>query len=134
MGPQNFLSLLALNLHVEDLSLANVWLIPILKQHIVGVRLSFFTSHILGLVTSLKQRAQVLENESRIVASRTAKALVYRLWSLLPAFCNYLANTANSFKGLAKSLNDALYKEPDLHGIICYGLQVCMTPFSMSCC
>ncbi|XP_006843867.2 RRP12-like protein [Amborella trichopoda] len=124
MGPQNFLSHLPLNLDVEDLSLANVWLIPILKQHIVGARLSFFTSHILGLVTSLKQRAKVFENEGRIVASRTAEALVYRLWSLLPAYCNYPVDTADSFKGLAKSLNDALYKESELHGIICSGLQI----------
>ncbi|KAG9443732.1 hypothetical protein H6P81_015072 [Aristolochia fimbriata] len=124
MGPKNFLSLLPLNLDVDDLSDANVWLLPVLKQYIVGAHLSFFTHDILGLVGTLQQKSEKLEREGRIVSSRTVDGLVYSLWSLLPAFCNYPVDTAKSFGGLTKALSSALHKGPDLHGLICSSIQI----------
>lgn len=58
MGPEIFLSLLPLKLDAEDLSEANVWLFPILKQYTVGARLSFFTRSILGLVELVRKKSQ----------------------------------------------------------------------------
>lgn len=57
MGPEKFLHILPLNLDVEDVSDANVWLLPILKQHVVGARLSFFLEHILVMVKHIKQKS-----------------------------------------------------------------------------
>ncbi|XP_068658787.1 uncharacterized protein [Aristolochia californica] len=124
MGPKNFLSLLPLNLDVDDLSDANVWLLPVLKQYIVGAHLSFFAQTILGLIEILEQKSKELEREGRIVSSRTVDGFVYSLWSLFPAFCNYPVDTARSFGGLTKALCSALRDGPDLHGLICSGLQI----------
>ncbi|XP_058079848.1 uncharacterized protein LOC131228033 isoform X2 [Magnolia sinica] len=123
MGPEIFLSILPIKLDAEDMSEANVWLFPILKQYTVGARLSFFTQSILGLVGRMRQKSQMLEKEGRIFSSRSTEALVYSLWSLLPAFCNYPVDTANSFGGLTKALCHALREEPDVRGIICSSLQ-----------
>lgn len=60
MGPEIFLSLLPLKLDAEDLSEANVWLFPILKQYTVGARLRFFTRYILGLVGLVRQKSQMV--------------------------------------------------------------------------
>lgn len=49
---------------------------------------------------------------------------MYSLWSLLPSFCNYPVDTAESFKGLERELCTALQKEPDVRGIICSSLQI----------
>lgn len=49
--------------------------------------------------------------------------LVYSLWSLLPSFCNYPVDTADSYKRLEKVLCNALQEEPDIRGILCSSLQ-----------
>lgn len=58
MGPETLLSLIPLNLEAEDLSDANIWLFPILKQYIVGARLNYFTEEILPMIERVKEKAQ----------------------------------------------------------------------------
>ncbi|CAA6664606.1 unnamed protein product [Spirodela intermedia] len=124
LGPELFLTILPLKVDVEDISEANVWLLPILKQYTVGAHLSFFKRQILFLIRRLQQKSQKLERDGLIVSARNLKALVYSLWSLLPAFCNYPVDTASGFEGLQKVLCDTLREEPELRGIICSSLQV----------
>ncbi|XAR51105.1 hypothetical protein NMG60_11005643 [Bertholletia excelsa] len=124
MGPETFLAILPLKLEAEDLSEANVWLFPILKQYIIGARLGFFTESILDMIENVKKRSQLLEQQGRIHLSRSVDGLVYSLWSLLPSFCNYPLDTAESFKDLEKELCRALREEPDVRGIICSSLQI----------
>ncbi|KAL3532733.1 hypothetical protein ACH5RR_006254 [Cinchona calisaya] len=124
MGPETFLSILPLKLDSEDLSEANLWLFPILKQYIVGAQLSFFTESILSMIGVMKQKSALLEREGRIYSARSVDGIVYSLWSLLPSFCNYPRDTAESFKDLEKALCCALREEPDVCGIICSSLQI----------
>ncbi|XVF88941.1 hypothetical protein PTKIN_Ptkin19aG0091600 [Pterospermum kingtungense] len=124
MGPETFLGILPLNLEVNDLSDVNVWLFPILKQYIVGAHLSFFSETLLGVVGEMKQRSCKLELEGKIYSSRSADALVYSVWSLLPSFCNYPMDTAKSFKDLLGPICSALREEHDIRGIICSSLQI----------
>ncbi|KAL6974644.1 hypothetical protein U1Q18_028827, partial [Sarracenia purpurea var. burkii] len=124
MGPETFLSILPLKLDAEDLSEANVWLFPILKQYTIGARLDFFTESIFAMVGIVRQKSQMFEREGRIFSSRSLDGHVYSLWSLLPSFCNYPVDTAESFKDLEKVLCSALHGEPDVRGIICSSLQI----------
>ncbi|EOY30181.1 ARM repeat superfamily protein isoform 2 [Theobroma cacao] len=124
LGPETFLGILPLNLEANDLSDVNVWLFPILKQHIVGANLSFFSETLLGLIGEMGQRSRKLELQGKIFSSRSADALVYSLWSLLPSFCNYPLDTAKSFKDLLRPLCTALHEERDVRGIICSSLQI----------
>lgn len=50
--------------------------------------------------------------------------MVSQVWSLLPSFCNYPLDTAESFKFLENVLRNALSEESDLHGIICSSLLI----------
>ncbi|XP_062091199.1 uncharacterized protein LOC133797338 [Humulus lupulus] len=122
MGPQTFLGLLPLNLEAEDLTEVNVWLFPILKQYTIGAHLSFFME-ILDMIRQMKIKSEKLELQGRVYSSRGVDALVYSLWSLLPSFCNYPFDTAQSFKDLVKDLCSALNEETDIRGIICSSLQ-----------
>ncbi|XP_010917404.1 uncharacterized protein [Elaeis guineensis] len=124
LGPHAFLCLLPLNLDAEDISDANVWLLPLLKHYIVGAHLRYFTEKILETVRRLQQKSLKLEKEGRVYSARSAEGLVYSLWSLLPAFCNYPVDTSSSFKILQKVLCDALRQETSLRGIICSSLQI----------
>lgn len=65
-----------------------------------------------------------LEREGRIYSSRSVDGLVYSLWSLLPSFCNYPVDTAESFKDLKEALCRNLQEQPDIRGIICSSLQI----------
>ncbi|KAG1334382.1 RRP12-like protein [Cocos nucifera] len=124
LGPHVFLRLLPLNLDADDISDANVWLLPLLKHYIVGAHLRYFTEKILEIVRRLQQKSLKLEKEGRVYSARSAEGLVYSLWSLLPAFCNYAVDTSSSFKILQKVLCDALRQEPSVRGIICSSLQI----------
>ena len=64
MGPELFLNLLPLNLDAEDISDANVWLLPILKQYTVGAHLKFFSQNILDMIRVLEQKAHRVANFS----------------------------------------------------------------------
>ncbi|KAL6220887.1 hypothetical protein ACLB2K_008640 [Fragaria x ananassa] len=123
MGPETFIGFLPLNLEAEDLGEVNVWLFPILKQYTIGARLSFFTESILGMVEVIRNKSRQLESQGRIISSRSTDALVYSLWSLLPSFCNFPSDTAESFNDLKQPLCNALRDEPDIRGIICLSLQ-----------
>lgn len=119
MGPQTFLNILPLKLDTEDQFEANIWLFPILKKYTVGAHLSFFTDTILDMIGQMRKKSHRVQ-----VSSRNAEPLVYSLWSLLPSFCNYPVDTAESFKDLDKALCSALREEPDVRGIICSSLQI----------
>ncbi|VFQ62697.1 unnamed protein product [Cuscuta campestris] len=124
MGPETFLSIVPLNLDSENLSEANLWLFPILKHYIVGAHLRFFTKKIMSIIGTMKQRSATFEEGGKIISARTTDGIVHSLWSLLPSFCNYPLDTADSFKDLEKALHRVLLEEPDIHGIICSSLHI----------
>jgi ribosomal RNA-processing protein 12 len=124
MGPERFLSILPLKLDAQDLSEANVWLFPILKQYTIGSRLSFFTTSIMAMIRLVKQKSAMFEREGKLHSARSVEGLVYSLWSLLPSFCNYPSDTAESFKNLEKELICTLRNGDEIRGIICSSLQI----------
>lgn len=124
MGPEKFLGLLPLNLDSENIADANVWQLPILKHYIVGAEMHFFSQYILGMAKHLKHKSLKLEREGHIFSSRSAEGFVYSLWSLFPSFCNYPVDTSTSFKEIHDVLCNTLLQKPELHGVICTGLQL----------
>ncbi|XP_076928932.1 uncharacterized protein LOC143593073 [Bidens hawaiensis] len=124
LGPETFLKVLPLNVEAQDPSDVNVWLLPILKQNIVGAKLSFFNESLLENIRVLKLKSAKHEQEGRIHSARSLDGLVYSLWSLLPSFCNYPVDTFESFKDLENELCRSLRKEPDFRGVICSSLQI----------
>ncbi|KAI3786135.1 hypothetical protein L1987_45266 [Smallanthus sonchifolius] len=124
LGPETFLKFLPLNIEAQDPSDANVWLLPILKQNIVGAHLSFFNESLLDNIRVLKLQSAKHVQEGHIHSARIVDGLVYSLWSLLPSFCNYPVDTAESFKDLEKELCHSLREESDFRGVICSSLQI----------
>ncbi|KAH7365818.1 hypothetical protein KP509_18G047800 [Ceratopteris richardii] len=124
MGPERFLNLMPLNLDVADISNARLWLLPVMRQSIVGAQLSYFTGKIFPMIQRLQSQSKKLSVEGKLTAAKKMEAIVQALWSLFPAFCNFPSDTAQSFGRIAKHLGAVISEEPDLRSMICYGLQV----------
>lgn len=58
MGPEKLLDLLPISFNAEDLTFSNIWLIPILKDYVVGASLGFFIEHIVPLAVSFVAASQ----------------------------------------------------------------------------
>lgn len=50
MGPKEFLNLL----QIKDINDDNAWLLPVLKQHIVGASLNFFRRDVLDMINKIQ--------------------------------------------------------------------------------
>ncbi|KAG0609787.1 hypothetical protein M758_7G013900 [Ceratodon purpureus] len=123
MGPDKFLAILPLEMDGANLTESRVWLLPILKQHMVGARLQFYQESLVPLATRLRERARSCAAAGKPVAAKNAESCVQSIWALLPSFCNYPSDTAQSFSLIAKTLGDVLTKEQDLRGLVCSSLK-----------
>ena len=123
MGPDKFLATLPLEMDGPNLTESRVWLLPILKQHMVGARLRFYQETLVPLATRLRERARKCAGAGKPVAAKNAESCVQSIWALLPSVCNYPSDTANSFSLIAKTLGDVLQKEPELRGLVCSSLK-----------
>lgn len=124
MGPQNFLTLLPLNLDSADLMNARLWLLPILRQNIVGAQLKLFAEKMLPPMQMLQEKVRKLSEEGKPTAAKKTEACVQSLWALFPAFCNFPSDTAQSFGRIAKPVGSVLSEQPELRGVVCHGLQM----------
>ncbi|EFJ18450.1 hypothetical protein SELMODRAFT_178120 [Selaginella moellendorffii] len=123
MGPERFLELLPLDMDATQLDKARIWLIPILKQHLVGARLKYFATTIGPLAESLAVKAHERSLQLAGAPAKNAEACAQALWALLPSFCNYPVDTKDSFQVIAKLLGESMRKYPDLRGVISSSIQ-----------
>lgn len=123
MGPHKFLARLPLEMDGPNLTESRVWLLPILKQRMVGARIQFYQETLVPLATRLRERARKCAAAGKPVASKNAESCVQSIWALLPSVCNYPSDTAESFSLIAKTLGDVLTKEPELRGLVCSSLR-----------
>lgn len=123
MGPDKLLAMLPLEMDGANLTESRVWLLPILKQHMVGARLQFYQETLVPLATRLRERARKCAAAGKPVAAKNAESCVQSIWALLPSVCNYPSDTAKSFSLIAKTLGDVLTKEPELRGLVCSSLK-----------
>lgn len=58
IGPEKMLTLFPVSLHVEDLSYTNFWLVPILKDYVIGSSLSYYMEHVVPLAKSFQHASR----------------------------------------------------------------------------
>lgn len=54
MGPERLLDLVPVSLNARDFTCLNIWLVPILKNHVVGASLGYYIEHIMPLAKSFQ--------------------------------------------------------------------------------
>ncbi|KAL1075665.1 hypothetical protein V6Z11_D11G380100, partial [Gossypium hirsutum] len=112
-GPERMLTLLPITLAVDNLMHSNMWLVPILKDYVVGASLSYYMEHIVPLAKSFQQ-----------ASCKDLQAHGHSLWGLLPAFCRYPIDTHKRFKALAELLIDILKEDSLMHENIAVAIQI----------
>ncbi|XWS59109.1 hypothetical protein CRYUN_Cryun08bG0093900 [Craigia yunnanensis] len=120
IGPERILTLLPITLHSDDLIYSNVWLVPVLKDYVVGASLRYYMEHIVPLAKSFQQASCKVKKS---VIRQDLQAHAHSLWGLLPAFCRYTIDTHKKFKALAELLIDILKEDSLMHENITVAIQ-----------
>uniref|UniRef100_A0A1A8PT41 Ribosomal RNA processing 12 homolog n=2 Tax=Nothobranchius TaxID=28779 RepID=A0A1A8PT41_9TELE len=125
MGPEVVLSAVPLNITGinDDLEFPRSWLIPVIRDHVKSTRLGFFTSYFLPLASTLKQRAEELEQTGKKLEAKVYQTLQLQIWTMLPGFCTCPVDLLASFKGIARTLGMAINERPDLRLTVCQALR-----------
>ncbi|KAJ6380919.1 hypothetical protein OIU77_029754 [Salix suchowensis] len=121
IGPEKMLMLLPISINPENFTCSNIWLVPILKDHVVGASLGYYMEHIVPLAKSFKQAGRKVKKS---VIGQDLQAHAHGLWGLLPAFCRYPVDTQNKFGTLTELMITSLKKYSFMHQNIAVALQV----------
>ncbi|XP_072293683.1 RRP12-like protein [Eucyclogobius newberryi] len=132
MGPQVVLGAVPLNItgHDDDLEFPRSWLIPVIRDHVKNTQLGFFNSYFLPLTSTLKKRAEELEQAGQKLEAKVYQTLQLQIWTMLPGFCTGCVDLITSFKGIARTLGTAINEQPDLRLTVCQALR---TVINKSC-
>lgn len=132
MGPEVVLGAVPLNItgYEDDLEFPRSWLVPVIRDHVKNTHLSFFASYFLPLASTLKQRAEELEQAGQKLEAKVYQTLQLQIWTMLPGFCTCPVDLLTSFKGIARVLGMTVNERPDLRLIVCQALR---TIISKSC-
>uniref|UniRef100_A0A8C3SAN3 Ribosomal RNA processing 12 homolog n=1 Tax=Chelydra serpentina TaxID=8475 RepID=A0A8C3SAN3_CHESE len=125
MGPEVLLQAVSLEIDgtEETLDFPRSWLLPVIRDHVQGTRLSFFTSYFLPLAATLKSRAAELAQAGKSLEAKIYDTLQWQIWTMLPGFCTRPTDVAASFKGLARTLGTAISERADLRLTVCQALR-----------
>ncbi|XP_015233145.1 PREDICTED: RRP12-like protein [Cyprinodon variegatus] len=125
MGPEVVLAAVPLNItgYNDDLEFPRSWLVPVIRDHVKNTCLGFFASYFLPLATTLRQRAEELEQEGKKLEAKVYQTLQLQIWTMLPGFCTGPVDLIASFKGIARTLGMAINERPDLRLTVCQALR-----------
>lgn len=99
------------------------WMLPILKDNIQKTELSYFINVMLPLANKLKAKSAIFLKSKQQIQYKVFDNLVNQIWSLLPGFCDFPLDFAESFKNLAKTLGETLEKCSDLRNYVLQSLR-----------
>ncbi|XP_029305253.1 RRP12-like protein [Cottoperca gobio] len=125
MGPEVVLGAVPLNItgFEDDLEFPRSWLIPVIRDHVKNTHLGFFGSYFLPLASTLKQRAEELEQAGQKLEAKVYQTLQTQIWTMLPGFCTCPVDLLASFKGIARTLGMVINERPDLRLTVCQALR-----------
>lgn len=147
MGAEEVLGLIPITFHPHELTLSNMWLIPLLRKCVRGASLKYFMDHIVPLANSIKEASvkgkcyttfcwffvciETVTHEFDQYLSVKKPHVLHNLqssydglWALLPAFCRYPTDVGQSFEAFARLIVSVLKKSPLLCATISMGLLV----------
>ena len=124
-GPKLMLDCISLDITGDETSYEypRSWMLPILKDNIEKTELGYFVSVLLPLANKLRAKAAIHLKSKQQMQYKIFDNLVNQIWSLLPGFCNFPLDFAETFKGVAKTLGETLEKCADLRPYVLQALR-----------
>uniref|UniRef100_A0A3P8ZUF6 Uncharacterized protein n=1 Tax=Esox lucius TaxID=8010 RepID=A0A3P8ZUF6_ESOLU len=126
MGPEVVLTAVPLNITGQEY-FPRSWLIPVIRDHVKNTHLAYFTSYLLPLAVTLRERAEELEKAGQKLEAKVYKTVQLQIWTMLPGFCLGPLDLMVSFKGIARALGMAINERPDLRLTICQAIRTVIT-------
>ncbi|XP_065855758.1 ribosomal RNA-processing protein 12 [Euphorbia lathyris] len=120
MGPERILTLVPISVDADNFTCSNIWVVTVLKKHVIGASLGYYMEHIVPLAKLLAETSQKVEKS---VTGQDLQAYAHDLWGLLPAFCHYPVDTHKKFKHLAKHLITFLKEDSLMHLNVAVAIQ-----------
>ncbi|XP_017799417.1 PREDICTED: RRP12-like protein [Habropoda laboriosa] len=108
MGPETVLTFIPLKLSDDVINLQRTWLLPLLKDCIMGGSLTFFIEILLPLAELCEKKA------SEPIGGKTYEFLVCQIWAILPSICDNAKDVKDNFKHIAKLLGTTFSEKKDL--------------------
>lgn len=98
LGPETVLNIIPLKTSNNTINIKRSWLLPLLKNCILGGSLSFFMQTLLPIATLCEKKSV------EAVGGKTYEFLVCQIWAILPSICNNATDVKDNFKNIAKLL------------------------------
>ncbi|XP_043521019.1 LOW QUALITY PROTEIN: RRP12-like protein [Frieseomelitta varia] len=98
LGPETILNIIPLKTSNNTINLKRSWLLPLLKNCVLGGSLTFFMQTLLPIATLCEKKS--LEP----VGGKTYEFLVCQIWAILPSICNNATDVKDNFKNIARLL------------------------------
>lgn len=121
MGPESVLKCIPLSDTKGEICLNRSWILPLLREAIVGSSFEFFSGTILKLASQCYNNWNKNKDANKPMA-HTYELLCCQLWSLFPGFCRKPKDPEN-FKCIAKTLGTILNDNPELRAPVLDGLK-----------
>ncbi|KAL6145229.1 hypothetical protein ACLB2K_055917 [Fragaria x ananassa] len=120
MGPERLLELVPVSLNAGDFTCVNNWLVPILKNYVVGASLAYYMDQIMPLAKSFQLAS------SKVKKSKTREDLqghARDLWGLLLSFCRHPTDMYQNFVPLAEVIVTFLKEDSLMHETVACSVQ-----------
>lgn len=121
MGPEKILTLIPISISPGDLTVQNMWLVPILQSHVVGASLGYYLEYIVPLAKSFQDESC---KAKKIATCKNLRTCACNLWRLLPAFCRHPSDLHRRMGMLSELLITLLKEDSFMHEDIAVALQV----------
>jgi ribosomal RNA-processing protein 12 len=124
-GPEAVLRVLPLGLvtPTPQAEFLRSWLLPVLRDHIRGAPLAYFTRELLPVAAHLLSVSEGATKQQQLLLAKTYHMLYLQVWALLPGFCTETPDLAASFRGIAKVLGTVLTQRLELREVVCQALK-----------
>ena len=121
LGPETILNLIPLKVSDNAINLKRTWLLPLLKDCVLGGSLTFFMEILLPIVALCEKKA------TEPVGGKTYEFLVCQIWAILPSICNNATDVKDNFKNIARLLGTNLNERKNLRMSIMSALRRLIT-------
>ncbi|XP_023521029.1 RRP12-like protein [Cucurbita pepo subsp. pepo] len=121
MGPEKILTLIPISINAGDLTVQNMWLIPILQSHVTGASLGYYLEYIVPLAKSFQHESCKVK---KAATRKNLQTCAHKLWRLLPAFCRHPSDMHQSLGMLTELIITLLKEGSFMHEDIAVALQI----------
>ncbi|XP_033203361.2 RRP12-like protein isoform X1 [Bombus vancouverensis nearcticus] len=121
LGLETVLNLIPLKVSDNAINLKRTWLLPLLKDCVLGGSLTFFMETLLPIAALCEKKA------TEPVGGKTYEFLVCQVWAILPSICNNAIDVKDNFKNIAKLLGTNLNERKNLRMSIMSALRRLIT-------